>query len=218
MEKKLKIILADDHAVLRAGLKVLLNAEPDIEVIGEASDGEEAIIQVNKLQPDMLLLDLTMPKLSGLDCIGELLKIHPDLKILVLTMHDDEEYLKAVLRVGAKGYVLKKAADVELLSAIRTVARGEMFIYPSMAAALVYRQLVSPTVQESKDKKVKHLSDREREVLRYLALGHTNQEIADMLHVSVKTVETYKARLMEKLEMRKRADLVRYAMDHGIIE
>lgn len=218
MDKKLRILLADDHAVLRAGLKVLLNAEPDFEVIGEASDGLEAITQVDALQPDLLLLDLTMPNLNGVDCIEELVKRHSDLKILVLTMHDDEEYLKAVLRVGAKGYVLKKAADVELLSAIRTVARGEMYIYPTMAAALVYRQLVSPMESEKKDKKLKHLSDREREVLRYLALGHTNQDIADMLHVSVKTVETYKARLMEKLEMRKRAELVRYAMDHGIIE
>ncbi|MEA4901796.1 response regulator transcription factor [Desulfitobacterium sp.] len=218
MEKKLRILLADDHAVLRAGLKLLLNAETDIEVVGEASDGEEAITQVNILRPDLLLLDLTMPKLNGVDCIEELMKIHPNLKILVLTMHDDEEYLKAVLRVGAKGYVLKKAADVELLSAIRTVARGEMFIYPSMAAELVYRQLVSPADTERKEKNVKLLSDRERDVLRYLALGHTNHEIADMLHVSIKTVETYKGRLMEKLEMRKRADLVRYALDHGIIE
>lgn len=217
MEEKLKILLADDHAVLRAGLKVLLNAEPDIEVIGEASDGEEAIAQVEILWPDMLLLDLTMPKLNGMDCIEELMKTHPDLKILVLTMHDDEEYLKAVLRVGAKGYVLKKAADVELLSAIRTVARGELYIYPSMAAAFVYRQSVTPAVQELKDTKVKHLSDREREVLRYLALGHTNQEIAELIHVSIKTVETYKSRLMEKLEMRKRAELVRYAIDHEII-
>lgn len=218
MAKKLRILLADDHVVLRAGLKLLLNAEADIEVVGEASDGEEAIAQVNTLVPDLLLLDLSMPKLNGVDCIEELMKIHPDLKILVLTMHDDEEYLRAVLRVGAKGYVLKKAADVELLSAIRTVARGEMFIYPSMAAQLVYRQLVSPVDMETKDKNIKHLSDRESEVLRFLALGHTNHEIADMLHVSVKTVETYKSRLMEKLEMRKRADLVRYALDHGIIE
>lgn len=218
MEKKLRILLADDHAVLRAGLKLLLNAEADIEVIGEASDGEEAIAQVNTLMPDLLLLDLTMPKLNGVDCIEELMKIHPNLKILVLTMHDDEEYLRAVFSVGAKGYVLKKAADVELLSAIRTVARGEMFIYPSMATQLVYRQLVRTADKETKEKNVKHLSDREREVLRYLALGHTNHEIADMLHVSVKTVETYKGRLMEKLEMRKRADLVRYALDHGIIE
>lgn len=218
MAKKLRILLADDHVVLRAGLKLLLNAEADIEVVGEASDGEEAIAQVNVLIPDLLLLDLSMPKLNGVDCIEELMKLHPDLKILVLTMHDDEEYLRAVLRVGAKGYVLKKAADVELLSAIRTVARGEMFIYPSMAAQLVYRQLVSPVDMETKDKNIKHLSDREGEVLRFLALGHTNHEIADILHVSVKTVETYKSRLMEKLEMRKRADLVRYALDHGIIE
>lgn len=218
MDKKLRILLADDHAVLRAGLKVLLNVEQDLEVIGEASDGEEVLTQVAALQPDLLLLDLTMPKLNGVDCTEELLKKYPDLKILILTMHDDEEYLKAVLKVGARGYVLKKAADVELLSAIRTVARGEMFIYPTMAAALVYRELVNPSRSESKDKKLKQLSEREREVLRYLALGHTNQDIADMLHVSVKTVETYKARILEKLEMKKRAELVRYAMDNGIIE
>ncbi|ACL19252.1 two component transcriptional regulator, LuxR family [Desulfitobacterium hafniense DCB-2] len=217
MNKKLRIVLADDHAVLRAGLKVLLNAEPDLEVIGEASDGEEAIDRVDDLHPDLVLLDLTMPKLNGVDCIEELLKKHADLKILVLTMHDDEEYLKAVLQVGAKGYVLKKAADVELLSAIRTVARGEMFIYPTMAAEFVYRHLVSPREPEKESKKLKQLSERELEVLRNLALGHTNQDIADLLHVSVKTVETYKARVMEKLEMHKRAELVRYAMENGII-
>ncbi|HHY27374.1 MAG TPA: response regulator transcription factor [Desulfitobacterium dehalogenans] len=217
MNKKLRIVLADDHAVLRAGLKVLLNAEPDLEVIGEASDGVEAIARVDDLRPDLLLLDLTMPKLNGVDCIEELLKKHPGLKILVLTMHDDEEYLKAVLRIGAKGYVLKKAADVELLSAIRTVARGEMFIYPTMAAELVYRHWVSSKELEKESKKLKKLSERELEVLRYLALGHTNQDIAEFLHVSVKTVETYKARVMEKLEMHKRAELVRYAMDNGII-
>lgn len=218
MAKKVRILLADDHAVLRAGLKVLLNVEPDIEVIGEAADGEEAISQVDELVPDLLLLDLTMPKMNGLECIEELMKRHADLKILVLTMHDDEEYLKAVLRVGAKGYVLKKAADVELLSAIRTVVRGEMFIYPTMAAAMFYRDLVNPNIPKKKDKKLKHLSEREYEVLRYLALGHTNLDIAEKLHVSVKTIETYKARLMEKLEMHKRADLVRYAMDNGIID
>lgn len=213
---KLRILLGDDHAVLRAGLKILLNAEEDLEVIGEAADGVEVIEKAAELHPDLVLLDLSMPKMNGVECIHGLLTEQPDLKILVLTMHDDEEYLKAVLQAGAKGYVLKKAADVELLSAIRTVARGELFIYPSMATALLY-QMVNPQANPPSVKKAKQLSEREREVLRLLALGHTNQEIADMLCVSVKTVETYRARLMEKLNMHRRAELVRYAVENGIV-
>lgn len=215
-EGKLRILLGDDHAVLRAGLKVLLNAEEDLEVIGEAADGLEVLEKSAQLRPDLVLLDLTMPRMNGVECIRNLLKAQPDLKILVLTMHDDEEYLKAVIQAGAQGYVLKKAADVELLSAIRTVSRGEMFIYPSMATALLY-QMVNPKGSSPALKKAKQLSEREREVLRLLALGHTNQEIADMLCVSVKTVETYRARLMEKLNMHKRAELVRYAVENGIV-
>lgn len=215
-ENKLRILLGDDHAVLRAGLRVLLNLEEDIEVVGEAADGEEVVEMVRKTLPDLVLLDLTMPKLSGLECMARILEEQPMTKILVLTMHDDEEYMKAVIRAGGKGYVLKKAADVELLSAIRTVSRGELYIYPPMAAALVY-QMVGPQTSSSKGKNEKGLSEREREVLKYLALGHTNQEIAEFLHISVKTVETYKTRVMEKLNLRKRAELVRYAMENGII-
>lgn len=215
-EKKLRILLGDDHAVLRAGLRVLLNLEEDIEVVGEAADGEEVVEMVEKILPDLVLLDLTMPKLSGLECIERILEKHPTINILVLTMHDDDEYMKAVIRAGGKGYVLKKAADVELLSAIRTVSRGELYIYPPMAAALLY-QMVGPQTPEIKEKKDKGLSEREREVLKYLALGHTNHDIAELLHISVKTVETYKTRVMEKLDLRKRAELVRYAMENGII-
>ncbi|MCB8816661.1 response regulator [Desulfosporosinus shakirovi] len=215
-EKKLRILLADDHAVMRAGLRVLLNLEEDIEVVGEAADGEEVVKMVDGILPDLVLLDLTMPNLSGIECIDRILEKHPAMKILVLTMHDDEEYMKAVIRAGGKGYVLKKAADVELLSAIRTVSRGELYIYPPLAAALLY-QMVGPQNPGSKEKTEKRLSEREREVLKYLALGHTNQDIAELLHISVKTVETYKTRVMEKLELRKRAELVRYAMENGII-
>lgn len=215
-EKKLRILLGDDHAVMRAGLRVLLNLEEDIEVVGEAADGEEVVKMVDETLPDLVLLDLTMPNLSGLECIERILEKHPTMKILVLTMHDDEEYMKAVIRAGGKGYVLKKAADVELLLAIRTVCRGELYIYPPMAAALLY-QMVGPQTSGSNEKKEKGLSEREREVLKYLALGHTNQDIAELLHISVKTVETYKTRVMEKLDLRKRAELVRYAMENGII-
>ncbi|OLN32932.1 response regulator [Desulfosporosinus metallidurans] len=215
-DKKLRILLGDDHAVLRAGLRVLLNLEEDIEVVGEAADGEEVVEMVEKILPDLVLLDLTMPKLSGLECIERILEKHPTTKILVLTMHDDEEYMKAVIRAGGKGYVLKKAADVELLSAIRMVSRGELYVYPPMAAAMLY-QMVGPQTPGIKEKKEKGLSEREREVLKYLALGHTNHDIAELLHISVKTVETYKTRVMEKLDLRKRAELVRYAMENGII-
>ena len=215
-DKKLRILLGDDHAVLRAGLRVLLNLEEDFEVVGEAADGEEVLQMVAKTLPDLVLLDLTMPKLSGLECIERILEKYSMTKILVLTMHDDEEYMKAVIRAGGKGYVLKKAADVELLSAIRTVARGELYIYPPLAAALLY-QIVGPQTPGINEKKEKGLSEREREVLKYLALGHTNQDIAELLHISVKTVETYKTRVMEKLDLRKRAELVRYAMENGMI-
>ncbi len=215
-EGKVKILLADDHAVLRAGLRALLNAEPDMEVVGEAADGEEVLNTIKNLQPDLVLLDLSMPGMNGMECLEQIIMDYPEIKVLVLTMHDDEEYLKAVLRLGAKGYVLKKAADVELLSAIRTVAKGEMFIYPSMATALLC-QIINPKAQDRTDDKVKSLSEREHDVLKYLALGHTNQEIADIIHVSVKTVDTYKARIVEKLGLRKRSELVRYALENGII-
>lgn len=213
---KVKILLADDHAVLRAGLRALLNAESDMEVIGEAADGEEVLQTVKNLQPDIVLLDLSMPGMNGMECLEQIIMDYPEIKVLVLTMHDDDEYLKAVLKLGAKGYVLKKAADVELLSAIRTVAKGEMFIYPSMATALLC-QIISPKAQDRTADKVKSLSEREHDVLKYLALGHTNQEIADIIHVSVKTVDTYKARVVEKLGLRKRAELVRFALENGII-
>ncbi|WP_088225201.1 response regulator transcription factor [Desulfosporosinus sp. FKB] len=216
-EKKLRILLGDDHAVLRAGLRVLLNLEEDFEVVGEAADGEEVIQMVEKTLPDLVLLDLTLPKISGLECIGRILEKHPMSKVLVLTMHDDEEYMKAVIKAGGKGYVLKKAADVELLSAIRMVSRGELYIYPPMAGALLYQIVTPQTSEQRKVKREKGLSEREREVLKYLALGHTNQEIANLLHISVKTVETYKTRVMEKLDLRKRAELVRYAMENGLI-
>lgn len=212
---KIRLLLADDHAVLRAGLRVLLNAQPDMEVVGEAGDGHEAVYKARELKPDIILLDITMPGKGGLEVIAEIIEENPGIKVLVLTMHDDESYLKKVLKSGASGYVLKKVADTELLSAIRSIARGEMFLDSSMARVLV-SELFSKTSVTAENESVP-LTEREKEVLRLIALGYTNQEIATHLVLSIKTVETHKARIMDKLGLRKRSELVRYALKKGII-
>ncbi len=218
---KIKILLADDHAILRAGLRALLSAEPDCEVVGEAGDGAEALAVAQERLPDVILLDLSMPGLGGLEALRELKQRLPRAKVLVLTMHDDEGYLYQVLQAGASGYLLKRAADSELLAAIRAVHRGDTYLYPSLAKALVEDYLKLSAGGHLKgiaDKEAfDGLSPREREVLRLIAQGHTNQEIAGLLVVSVKTVETHKARITQKLGLRSRADLVRYALRKGLL-
>jgi DNA-binding NarL/FixJ family response regulator len=216
--EKLRILLADDHAVVRAGLRMIITSQPDMEVVGEAADGREAIQQAERLRPDVVVLDLTMPGLDGLSALGVIREKAPGAKILVLTMHDDEGYLRRVLSTGASGYVVKKAADMELLAAIRAVKRGEVYIHSS---------LTKPLVEGILDRRLERgagasdhfedLSEREKEVLHLLARGYTNQQIADALFLSVKTIETYRARLMEKLELRTRAELVRYALQKGLL-
>ncbi len=208
------ILLADDHAVLRAGLKLLLESQPDLRVVGEASSGLEALDLAARLQPDLLLLDLSMPGLGGLEALPALRKAAPAAKILILTMYDDPQYLRAALKNGAAGYVLKKAADAELISAIRAVLRGEMYVHPSLTRALLDDMLPKP--QTAPDA-WETLSEREREVLRLVALGHTSAEIAERLNLSAKTVETYRARGMEKLGLTNRAALVRFALQKGIL-
>ncbi len=217
--KKIKLLLADDHAVLRAGLKTLLNAQHDIEVIAEAADGEEAIRKSAEFAPDIVLMDITMSGMSGLEATQEIKKQSPEKKVLVLTMHEDEDYLYQMLRAGASGYVPKKAADTELLDAIRATYRGENFIHSSMTKSIV------ANVRDNKEKVVpdksldgEKLSQREREVLQLLAVGYTSQEIADKLFLSIKSVETYKARVKEKLGLKGRADLVRYAIQTGLLD
>ncbi len=214
---KIKLLLADDHAVLRAGLKALFNAQPDMEVVAEAADGEEAVRKSQETAPDIVLMDITMPVMSGLKATQEIKSRNPAIKVLVLTMHEDESYLHQMLHAGADGYVPKKAADTELIAAIRATYRGEHFIHSSMTTGMVvelrHREMPSPAARRDED----GLSEREREVLRFLAMGHTNQEIADMLYLSVKTVATYKARLKEKLQLQGRAELVRYAIQRGLL-
>lgn len=212
-----RILIADDHAVLRSGLRLLLDAQPDFKVVGEASTGEETVERSIALRPDILLLDIAMPEINGLEAARRIRQQAPEVRIIVLTMYDDEAYLRQFLEMGAAGYVLKKAADTELSAAIRAVHRGESFVYPSLMPQLIdsyLKQPSSPATTESNDK----LSPREVDVLRLVALGYTNQQIADELCIGVSTVETHRTRIMEKLGLRGRAQLVRYALARGLVK
>lgn len=213
---RIRVLLADDHAVLRAGLRMLINGQPDMEVVGEAATGEDAWRQAGALRPDIVLLDLTMPGTGGIEATGRIVRDRPGVRVLVLTMHDDIAYLRSVLAAGASGYVLKRSADTELLSAIRITHRGGTYLEPSLAGEVV-EETLGRRGRQGEETARSPLSDREREVLRLVAQGHTNQEIADRLALSVKTVETYRARLMVKLGLRTRADLVRYALSIGLL-
>jgi two-component system, NarL family, response regulator NreC len=213
----IRILLADDHAVLRSGLAVLLNTREDMTVVGEAADGSDLLALAIDLRPDLILLDLTMPRLGGLDVLPLLKQKVPNTRVLILTMHDDEGYLRQALKAGASGYVLKKAADVELIMAIQAVMQGDVYVHSTMTKALLSG--MAPVDQPgSVENGWGTLSEREQDVLRLVALGHTSKEIADQLSLSVKTIETYRARGMEKLKLRNRAELVRFALAHGLME
>ncbi len=219
--EKTRILLADDHAILRAGLKLLLDAQSDMQVVGEAPNGARALALAEDLQPDLILLDLTMPGLGGLDVLRTLKDIAPDSRVLVLTMHDDRSYLQQALALGAAGYVVKKAVDSELLNAIRAVMRGERYVHSAMLDKLLTLDTAEPPASAGSGSEIDRwaeLSNRELDVLRLVALGHTNSEIAHQLAISVKTVETYRARGMEKLGLSTRAQLVRDALARGILD
>lgn len=220
--KRIKIFLADDHAVLRSGLTMLLNAEKDMIVVGEAADGRETIERAPKVAPDVVLLDISMPELSGLEVARRLRRSLPQTKVIVLTMHDDEGYLAQFLAAGCSGYVLKKSADTELIAAIRAVASGDTFVCPSMSKALVARYVSQHTTDTASAKPANvstdSLTEREEQVLALVAQGYSNKEIADKLFLSVKTIETHKARIMEKLGFSRRAQLVRYAIETGLMQ
>lgn len=216
--KKIRVLIADDHAVLRSGLKLLLNAQPDIKVIGEASNGDEAINKTAELKPDVLLLDITMPNTGGIDALRLIKERIPSVSILVLTMHEGEGYLLEALKSGACGYIPKRAADTELINAIKAVYRGEIFIHSSLTRVVVKEMIHGDASgKEVADTVYQPLSQREREVLTLVAQGYTNQQIADRLYLSVKTVETYKARVMEKLDLHSRVELVRHALQQGLL-
>lgn len=218
--KPIRILLADDHTVLRAGLKALLNAEADMQVVGEAEDGETCVRQTVVLKPDVVLMDINMPRCNGLEALERVRQLAPQSRVLVLTMHDDPEYLRQVLSTGGAGYVLKQAASDELLSAIRAVHQGGVFLHPQHAQLLLQQQVAASPNQpdlSAQEQRFQSLSEREAQIFRLVALGHRNGEIAEMLFLSVKTVETYKARLMEKLGLHTRSALVRYALEIGVL-
>ncbi len=211
----IRVLLADDHTVVREGLKALINAQAGIEVIGEAGDGFAAIEQTAQLDPDVVVLDVSMPGLNGAQVTEKLRQISPERKILALTVHEEKAYLRLLLDAGASGYVLKRAAAAELVQAIRAVAAGGTYLDPALAANVV-NQFVRP--DESADGPIVELSDRETCVVRLIALGYSNKEIAGRLNLSVKTIETYKSRSMEKLGIRTRVDIVQYAARRGWLE
>jgi len=216
MKTVVRVLIADDHAVLRSGLRLMLTGTNEYEIVGEASSGTETLSLAEQLQPDLILLDLSMPALGGLEALPTLRKIAPSARILILTMHDDPQYLRQALKHGASGYVLKKAADAELLSAMRAVLRGEVYVHPSMTRVLL-EDILPEAQSRNHEQSWDSLSEREQEVLKMVALGHTSAEIANRLSLSAKTVETYRARGMEKLGLRSRAALVKFALQEGII-
>jgi two-component system response regulator NreC len=213
MSDPIRVLIVDDHAVVRTGIKLMLAAEPDIEPVAEAGTRREAIFAARSAKPDVILLDVVMPDGSGLESIPQLLHEQPEAKVLVLSMQDDPRYVREAFAAGASGYVLKEAADVEVVGAVREVARGGRYVHPELGARLIEAEAEAARRAEEDP-----LSSREREVLRLLAYGHTNQEIAKQLFISVRTAETHRAHIMQKLRITTRAELVRYAITQGLLD
>ncbi len=211
MSDRVKILLADDHTIVRQGLKLILSAHSDLEVVGEAANGREAVELADKLRPDIVLMDVQMPELNGIDATRKMVAANPRIRILVLSMHKESVYVREILKAGARGYILKDAIDTELLNAVRSVARGDGYISPAVSSAL-NDKVKDPT------NPVDMLSPREREVLLLIADGKTNKEIATRLNLSVYTVDSHRGRIMEKLNLHSAGELVRFAMKNGLVE
>ena len=214
---KIRVMIADDHAILRAGLRMLVNAQADMEVVSEASDGEKAVETARETRPDVALLDLTMPRVGGMKALEKMARDCRETRVLVLTMHDDPAYLRSALAAGASGYLLKRAVDAELIAAIRAVHRGGIFVDPRLANVLVQDVLAKGKTKAGSTRPVKILSDRELQVLTLVARGYTSAEIAKQIFVGVKTIETYRSRLAEKLGLRTRRDVIRFAVQMGLL-
>lgn len=213
---KIRILLADDHTILRAGLKMMLNAQPDMEVVGEAQDGRQAIEEAQKLQPDLVLMDITMPDLNGIEATRQIKRLVSDTKILMLTMHEHDEYVFQALQAGASGYMLKEAADTELITAIHVITSGQFYLSPTAQSVVVGDYLQKVRTGEERDS-YSSLTEREREILKLVAEGFTNNQIAERLVISPKTVDTHRTHIMDKLNMHSRAELIKYAMRRGLL-
>ena len=211
--KKLRILLADDHKIVREGLRLLINSQPDMQVVGEAANGREVLVKARELKPDVVVMDLSMPELNGLQATERLKIERPEMKVVALTAHEDEAYLRQLCKVGAAGYVLKRSAGDELVKAISEVAKGGVHYEASLASKALAKQVTGPAVKG--ESHTGDLSEREKEVLIMLAWGYSNKEIAGRLKLSVKTVETYKLRIGEKLGLRSRTKMVQYALRQG---
>jgi DNA-binding NarL/FixJ family response regulator len=209
----IRVLIVDDHAVVRAGLRMLIDIEDDMETVGEAGNVRDAIFAARSSEPDLVLMDVVMPGESGLEGVPKMLYEHPEIKVLVLSMQDDPRYVREAFAVGASGYVLKEAADAEVVSAIREVAAGGRYVHPELGARLVVAE-----AEAARRAGEDPLSEREREVLRLLARGFTNQEIAQQLFISVRTAETHRSHVMQKLRLGSRAELVSYALANGLLE
>jgi DNA-binding NarL/FixJ family response regulator len=209
----IRILVVDDHAIVRSGLRRVLDAEPDIETVSEAENAERAVFEAMEHKPDIVLMDVVMPGKSGIEGMPALLQAVPGVRVLILSMQDDPRYVREAFAAGASGYVLKEAADTEVITAVRAVAAGEQYVHPALGA-----RLLAAEAAERKRVEADPLSDREREVLRLLALGYTNQEIAKILFISVRTAETHRSHIMQKLRLSSRAELVRYALAEGLLE
>lgn len=212
----MRVLIADDHAIVREGLRSLLEVQSDIEIVGEAEDGQEALSMARELKPDIILMDITMPGMNGLEATRQIKRENPDVKILVLTMHEGDEYFFKLLDAGAAGYLVKGCSSSELISALRAVQQGDVFLYPTMTKKLLSHYLQRGRGTGDREA-VDGLTNREQEILKYIADGHTNQEIADALVLSVATVQTHRANIMAKLGLHNSAELVKYAIRQGFI-
>lgn len=213
----MRVLIADDHTIVREGLRILLEEHPDVEVVGEAADGLEAVEKTRKLRPDIVIMDLVMPAMSGLEATRAIRQQMPDVGVLVLTMYESDEHFFQVLQAGASGYVLKGATSAELLAALRAVRAGDVFLYPSMAKRLVGDFLTRVGAGEEQERYA-HLTPREREIIKLVAEGYTASEIGDRLHLSPSTVQTHKVHAMKKLNIANRPQLIRYAIRHALID
>lgn len=214
--KKIRVLIADDHVIVREGLRAILEAQTDIEVLGEATNGDEAVKKAKELQPDIVLMDITMPGTDGIEATKQIRRLNLNVKILVLTMHDSDDYFFSMLQAGASGYFIKGGSSAELVSALRAVWRGEVFIYPTLAKKLVHDYLQQVRVGQHKES-YDGLTNREQEILTLIAEGNSNQQIADRLVLSVTTVQTHRAHIMAKLGLRSRTELIKYAIRRGFI-